>query len=226
VDISITRAPERYWTTIDSAISLAGKLALDVGCGDGSRSMEIARRCRFLNGIDPDEKAIALANRRMIKNAAFAVGDLETVRLRNDWYDVVFFTMSFHHVAPERMTHNINLAIRTCKPGGYVVFVEPDLHGSLYEAEALFDVFDGDERIAKQQAQAVITAHPNLHHLHQLEDETAFRFRSFQSFVQLTAPKRNLAKVVPFLEDHKENDWYVLRAPRRIWICSGIESLV
>ena len=118
MDISITRAKEKFWDKLTQEISFTSALALDVGCGDGSRSVQIAKRCRFLNGIDPDQEAIALAKRRNITNASFEVGSIESARLRADWYDLVFFTLSLHHVATESMVDAINAAIATCKKAG------------------------------------------------------------------------------------------------------------
>ena len=220
MDISVTRVREKYWDNIDAVIALEGKRALEVGCGNGDRSIEIARRCRLLYGIDPNDKAIRAANRRNITNATFDVGSIESARLRERWFDVVFFTMSFHHVAPSRMAKAIDVAINTCKTDGHIVFVEPNLDGSLYDAEALFNACDGDEREAKKTAQDVIDTHPHLRCINCFEDESIFRFRSFQSFIAMTGANRNLAHLTTFLKEHQEGEWYVLRAPRKIWVCS------
>lgn len=224
MDISITRAKEKFWDKLTQEISFTSALALDVGCGDGSRSVQIAKRCRFLNGIDPDQEAIALAKRRNITNASFEVGSIESARLRADWYDLVFFTLSLHHVATESMVDAINAAIATCKKNGRIVFIEPDHEGSLYEAEVLFSACDGDERKAKQRAEEVILTHPHLRHETLITDETQFRFRSFQAFVAAAHPKRNLSHARDFLKKHEEDGWFVLRAPRKIWVCSPRET--
>jgi len=107
---------------------------------------------------------------------------------------------------------------------GRIVFIEPDHEGSLYEAEVLFSACDGDERKAKQRAEEVILTHPHLRHETLITDETQFRFRSFQAFVAAAHPKRNLSHARDFLKKHEEDGWFVLRAPRKIWVCSPRET--
>lgn len=44
--------------------SVAGKMVLDVGCGDGALASELARRGAIVTGLDADPAMIAAARRR------------------------------------------------------------------------------------------------------------------------------------------------------------------
>ncbi|MBI3298632.1 MAG: class I SAM-dependent methyltransferase [Elusimicrobia bacterium] len=54
-------------------------LVLDVGCGNGALTLDLARRCRAAVGVDMNPKSIAEAERRRaaagLTNASFVVGD-------------------------------------------------------------------------------------------------------------------------------------------------------
>jgi ubiquinone/menaquinone biosynthesis C-methylase UbiE len=78
--------------------ALLGRLkkmtALEIGCGDGMRSVDIAERCHKLIGIDPDPLNVKIANRRHILNAAFSQGRAEVLEYPSATFDIVIFTLS------------------------------------------------------------------------------------------------------------------------------------
>ncbi len=206
---------EKFMQVIDQVVPFMGCSVLEIGCGRGDRSPQIARRCRLLTGIDPDREAVRIATGRKITNASFEIGRAEDLRFSAERFDVVVFTSSFHHVPIPLMARAIEEAVDTCKRGGYIIFYEPKMHGSFYEAEVRFGACDGDEREAKRAAQEAIHNHPRLQVLEELADETMYRFRSISDFVRATHPHKNLSDVGPFLQEYGG----ILLAPRTITIC-------
>ncbi len=214
------RIREYFERAILPVVPFEGCSVLEVGCGDGARSARIARHCRLLTGIDPDKDRIRIAARRKIDNASFELGCAENLRFGNERFDHVVFTSSLHHVPIVHMAEAIDRALSVVRrDGGHVIFYEPALEGSLYEAEEHFGAYDGDERQAKIAAQRAIKEHEWLEMVTTISDETVYRFRSLRDFIEAASPRKNMADLLPFLEEHRENGHYVLRAPRIITIC-------
>lgn len=206
------RIKDEFFRKLTDAILLSGKEVLEIGCGEGTRSKDIATACKFLFGIDPSESDIGAARQRNIPNALFKQGSAENLVFDDSSVDVVIFTLSFHHVPEVLMRQSIDEAVRVVKPEGYIVFLEPGMNGSLFDAEIDFDAYDGDERQAKKDAYAAMMAHPGLVLFKEIADESMFRFDSLQDFMGSMIPKKNIAAIEPFLVQHN----YVLNAERRI----------
>jgi SAM-dependent methyltransferase len=120
----------------------AGARALDVGCGFGDTTRQIAQRVGERGevlGVDCAPKFIALAeqeaNRARARNAAFFVADVQTDDLRGPYdfvfsrFGTLFFTM------PGAAMRNIRKAL---KPGGtltMIVWRKRDENPWLHDAE-------------------------------------------------------------------------------------------
>jgi ubiquinone/menaquinone biosynthesis C-methylase UbiE len=212
------RIKDDFVEKLAKAIPLEDRVVLDVGCGEGIRSVEIARKCGHLTGIDPSEEAVAKANKLGllstggVRNAFFTQGRAEVSMWRPQLFDVVTFCLSFHHVHQELMGRVIDEALYVLQPGGYVVFLEPGTEGTLFEAELEFDAFDGDEREVKKAAYKAMMSHPGLILHQEFLDETIFRFCSARDFGKTAQPKKNHGYIEPFLRKNE----FRLNAVRRI----------
>ena len=206
------RIKDEFFKKLTGAISLTDKEVLEVGCGEGTRSKDIASACKFLFGIDPNESNIDIARKRNIPNTIFSRGSAENLLFSDNTVDIVMFTLSFHHVPKVLMRQSIDEALRVLRPEGRIVFLEPGMNGSLFDAEIQFDAFDGDEREVKRLAYAAMMEHPRLSSIAEVDDESVFQFDSLQDFMDSMSPKKNVPGVEPFLVQHK----YVLHAERRI----------
>ncbi len=213
------RIKDEFFEKLTGAISLAGKEVLEVGCGEGTRSQDIARACKFLYGIDPSESDINTAIERNIPNAQFSQGSAESLAFNNKTVDIVVFTLSLHHVPKALMRQSIDEALRVLRPGGWIVFLEPGMNGSLFDAEIQFDAYDGDEREVKKNAYAAMMEHPGLVLFKEIADESVFQFDSLQDFMDSMSPKKDIPAIEPFLIQHN----YVLNAERRINIFQAKE---
>jgi ArsR family transcriptional regulator len=76
--------------------------AVDLGCGDGALTLEIARFAREVIGIDRSaaqiRRATHLAARRGVANARFEQGELDASGLRKGTCDVAVLSQSLHCV--------------------------------------------------------------------------------------------------------------------------------
>ncbi|HVV39113.1 MAG TPA: methyltransferase domain-containing protein [Candidatus Paceibacterota bacterium] len=208
------RINDSFLKILNRQVPLHNKRILDIGCGDGERSADLAAECQFLVGIDPSPKCIARARERQISNAVFYRCSMETLPFRSRRFGVVLFALSLHHIKPQKMSKAIDRAISLTQNNGHIVFLEPASVGSLYEAEAYFDAWDGDEREQKRAAQEAIEKHPKLVLFQEMTDEVRFEFKSPKDFVASMEPKRNHEDIELFLNRYK----YCLTAKRTISI--------
>jgi len=106
-------------------------LLLDVGCGSGELSLDLAASVRQVTGIDLDRDEVDLARQAAkqaaILNADFEVGDAYRLGFASDSYDVVFG----HSVleALDRPTVALTEMWRVLKPGGIVAVASVEYGG-------------------------------------------------------------------------------------------------
>ena len=110
-----------------------GGRVLDVCCGAGWLSLELARRGQIVDAYDLSPKAIALAKKTLRENTFkkgfgkinYYVGDISKINLGVAKYDAVTGWAAFHHLPdPEIFLEKVNLAL---KPKG-IVGTYDDLH--------------------------------------------------------------------------------------------------
>lgn len=79
-------------------VDFKGKQVLEIGCGDGRMSFQIAQYAESLIGIDPDNDELNLAQENMndlnITNTKFHVGGLEDMNFSDNEFDIVLFSLS------------------------------------------------------------------------------------------------------------------------------------
>ena len=115
----------------DDAIraSIAGKVVLDYGCGDGASSAKLlALGARHVYGLDLGEAAITKARARGLANATFVVGDAHRLPWPDQTFDVVVGRAILHHLDLATATREL---VRALRPGGKLFFVEPLYHNPL-----------------------------------------------------------------------------------------------
>lgn len=207
------RIHEDYLAPLENIVPLTDKHILEIGCGNGTRSIEIARRCESLVGVDADPATIARANERQIPNAIFQIGSAELLPFKDKMFDEVIYAFSFHHVPSNLYEQAIHEAIRVVRQGGHIIFLELTNRGSSPEAEQNFG--SGiDECAAKDIACTAILASPSLQVTDDIGHEMFYKFDSLDDFLEVRKPSNRLAELPQFLKKHD----YLLNSWRRIII--------
>ena len=102
--LSCRLAMARISRGILETLPLAGKRVLDLGCGDGAYSLELAAQGRAsVLGVDPAEPAVQAATRRALDlglqdRARFMVGNIYDLRLPHT-FDCVVLCGVLHHLS-------------------------------------------------------------------------------------------------------------------------------
>jgi len=108
---------------------LRGKRVLDVGCGDGSNAILMAKYGARVTGIDISPKSIELCHRRaeldgVGSTTQFICSPLETADLLDGSYDIIWGDGVLHHLIPE-LDGVMRRLVSYAKPGALFVFSEP-----------------------------------------------------------------------------------------------------
>lgn len=214
------RIHDTFIDVLQKFVPLADKTVLEVGCGAGYYSAQIAKRCRYLMGIDPDSQKIEIARCLGIPNAHFLPRSAQSICCENGQFDATIFTLSLHHVPTTLMRMALDEAVRVTKPKGRIVVLEPTTRGSFFDAEIQFGAYDGDERPAKLAAQRALADHPALQGLVGIRGETVFKLDDLEDFMRSMAPRdygrrfKNVDLIPAFLQMHN----YTLRATRSVGV--------
>lgn len=132
-----------------------GMRVLDLGCGPGLISCELARMAApgQVTGVDLSPELLAEATRSAavagLDNLGFQQGDVYDLRLEDEAFDFVYARFLFQHLArPEQV---LGQALRVLRPGGIMAVVDVDDGWlALYPEPATFASFTS--RAARTQA--------------------------------------------------------------------------
>jgi SAM-dependent methyltransferase len=113
--------------TFNTALESASPLGevLELACGPGTFTSEIARRATSIDALDASPEMIEIAATRTAQatNVRFAQADLFTWT-PNRRYDFVFFGFWLSHVPPERFASFWSTVASALAPNGRVMFVD------------------------------------------------------------------------------------------------------
>lgn len=114
----------RSWPEIMNLLpSLEGKTILDLGCGIGDQTAELASRGAFVTGIDADDELLDVARSKRIPNVVFRSGDMRALR---DVGVVDGIWCSFAAAYVPDFAPTLACWRKYLKPGGWVVLTEVD----------------------------------------------------------------------------------------------------
>lgn len=116
--------------TADLARLLPGESVLDVGCGTGDLTLEVARRVGssgLVAGIDAAPEVVARARQKAGRRhlaVEFRVEPVEQLTFADQTFDIVVSSLVFHHL-PETLKRQALAEIRrVLKPGGRLLLVD------------------------------------------------------------------------------------------------------
>lgn len=102
------------------------KRVLDLGCGGGDTTLELARRfpSARIVGLDYDSHQICRAQRAQHRNVSFLVGDGKSLPFKKGSFDAVFAFDVMHHI--EHYQQALREVSRVLCRGGYFCCVDVD----------------------------------------------------------------------------------------------------
>ena len=139
---------------VSDLISIEGLQVVDVGCGPGIISRELAAAGAVVLGVEPDPIQ-AQKNRQAsaTPGLTFVEARAEELPLEAGSVDGVFFFRSLHHVPIARMEDALSEAARVLKPEtGFLWILEPGMTGTHFRAMRPFH----DETLVRTEAQAAL----------------------------------------------------------------------
>lgn len=214
---------DRFIRHITRACELDGRAVLEIGCGSGRITRDLASRAREVVAVDPDGGALDRARAQVAAgNVRFLRATAETLDVPGRTFDAAVFSLSLHHVPAGAMDASLVNAARHVRYGGRIVVIEPGDEGTLIDAETRFDVGDGDERPAKAAAERALRQLPGWTVVEQVRFTTLFHFQDEADFLEHLPPRGAPSgpddALHAFLESHRRRDRIVLWAERRMTV--------
>lgn len=213
----------QYIATILSQCDLTDKDVLEIGCGKGRITRDLAQHARRVVASDPDAGALGKARFAIAAaNVEFMLAPSGIPDLPPESFDVAIYALSLHHVPVAGMPNSLRKAASLLRGNGVIVVVEPGEGGSFTETKERFGAGSGDERPAQRSA---------IHAMYALEGWTASETILFRTLFQfdndddfLTSmlpdyrqqPESFTAEVHRFLDQHRASYGVVLDAYRRL----------
>lgn len=155
--------PGRSWAAWARALGhlLPPVDVVDIGCGEGYLTVEVARWAKRVVAIDRSAavlaRAKALAGRRRASNIAFKRGELEQLPLDTGSHDIALLCQALHHSTTP--TQALSEAVRVLKPGGKLLILDLRAHEEVWVREKLGDQHLGfaDDDLAAMLENAGLT---------------------------------------------------------------------
>ncbi len=147
--------PGQSWLTWSRALGffLPGLDVADLGCGDGTITLEIARFARSVVGVEYNQKILAIAKERAdrlnLEHVTFQADRIEALSLPEASMDFVLFSQSLHHLPKPEL--GLREAARILRPGGRMTIMELAPHQEEWVREKLGHVWLGFETEALTQ---------------------------------------------------------------------------
>lgn len=135
--------PGRSWAAWARALAhlLPPVDVVDIGCGEGYLTIEVARWAKRVIAVDRSSavltRARALAARRRAANIAFKRGELERLPLDNAAVDVALLCQALHHAGEP--AEAMREAVRVLRPGGKALVLDLRAHDEKWVHDKLGD---------------------------------------------------------------------------------------
>lgn len=150
----------KYIQAINSHASLTEATILEIGCGSGRITGDMAKYVAKIVATDLDPAILEQAEKNITaKNVEFLYTPDGSPDFPARSFDIVIYTLSLHHIPEDKMINNLRHSGNLLKESGKIVVVEPGDGGSFLEIKKRFGAGSGNEDPEKK---AVITAMQNL----------------------------------------------------------------
>ena len=155
--------PGRSWAAWSRALGhlLPPVEVVDIGCGEGYLTVEVARWAKRVIAIDRSPavlaRAKALAGRRRATNIVFKRGELERLPLQSASVDIAVLSQALHHAVDPAQA--VREACRVVRPGGKVLVLDLRDHQEDWVRDKLGDRHLGftDQALTEALSRAGLT---------------------------------------------------------------------
>ncbi len=213
----------QYIAAILSQCEISGRDVLEIGCGKGRITRDLAKHARRVVASDPDAGALETARAAICAdNVQFVHAPAGVPDFPAGTFDLVIYTLSLHHVPVGEMPGSLRMAARLLRKAASIAVVEPGDGGSLTEAKERFGAGSGDERPAKEAAVRAMHSLDGWSVGETVNFRTLFRFDDDEDFFvsmlpgYRQQPESFLRDVRAFLDRHRTGDGIILDADRRL----------
>lgn len=169
---------------VERLVSLAGLRVVDVGCGGGRVTKQLAARAAEAVGVEPDPIQ-AEKNRAAepVPGLSFVEAPGQALPFDDDSVDGVFFSYSLHHVPRQHMAGALAEAARVLKPEtGFLYVLEPLPTGSM---DAVYRPFEDETEVCTLAYDAVQAhAAPRFTRAREVWYHEPVRYGSYEGFVE------------------------------------------
>ncbi len=217
-------ATDQQIKNIQALFPLAGKTVLEIGCGKGRVTRDLAKFAAQVFASDPDAAAIETAKSKIAAaNVKFIHSSAGIPALPEKTVDLVIYTLSLHHVPSDQMQASLLQAALLLKAGGAILVLEPADGGTFNEAKTRFSVGSGDEGPLKAAALQAMRALPGWVLGEELAFISEFWFDDEEDFFTSKLPRLSerpysqQLEIRAFLQQHRQNGKIVLSAERCLY---------
>ena len=212
-----------YIQTINTHAPLAGATILEIGCGTGRMTGDMAKYAANIVATDLDATVLEQAKRNITaQNVEFLHTPDSFADLPAQSFDLVIYTLSLHHISPDRMVDNLHHSGTLLKKEGKIVVIEPGDGGSFLEVKKRFGAGSGDESAVKAAAIVAMknlagwklspTYHFDVNFL--FDDANNFYINKHPKYQELPTEKRSELRL--FLQQHTESRGIILQSERHL----------
>ena len=136
----------KYIQAINAHAPLSGATILEIGCGSGRMTADMAKYATKIVATDLNSEVLEQAEINITaKNVEFLYTPDGTPDLPNRSFDLVIYTLSLHHIPKDKMIDNLRHSGNLLKDSGKIVIVEPGDGGSFLEIKKRFGAGSGNE---------------------------------------------------------------------------------
>ncbi|MDP4000679.1 MAG: class I SAM-dependent methyltransferase [bacterium] len=114
--------PSKVIKDIYTLITSESPKILDLGCGTGISTRQLARKGSVVIGCDVDTDMLANASPGKHKNIEYVRGDAEKLPFKDQTFDAITMFTSFHWFTTKKAINEIK---RVLKPSGIICIVQP-----------------------------------------------------------------------------------------------------
>lgn len=213
----------QYIFTIMLQCDIREKDIIEIGCGKGRITRDLAKYAKRVVATDPDHVALKKAKLSLTAtNVEFIQTPTGIPELPPESFDFAIYTLSLHHVPEKEILNSLRSAAMLLKKDGAIIVVEPGDEGSFTEAKERYGAGSGDERPAREAAIQAMNSLDGWEAGETINFRTLFQFDDEQDFLDSMLPGYRqqpasfVTEVRSFLDRYRSAAGVVLAADRRL----------